>query len=155
MDITQIDRRMIEAEMLEQVYSELCRTMKREEALARISATVERAGRQGGKAFAQKAPHGPCLEHFKTVVNLWRAGGALDIVIDEDNDDTFAFRVTRCGYVDAYRKAGLPDELCRTISCNRDGPFAEAYDPRLTLERPCTIASGAKACEFRFVWNND
>ncbi|GAB7021572.1 L-2-amino-thiazoline-4-carboxylic acid hydrolase [Salidesulfovibrio brasiliensis] len=152
MEIRQIDRRIIEAEMLGRVYEELCRTHDRDAALAVIANTVARAGREAGKAFAAAAPGGPSLAHFKTVVDIWRAGGALDIAVEEDSDTAFSFRVTRCGYVDAYREAGMPEELCRTISCNRDAPFAEAYDPRLTLERPCTIAAGAEACRFRFVW---
>lgn len=153
MEIKQIDRRLIEAEMLGRVYAELKRTMDDKAALSAIADTVARAGREAGRAFAAAAPSGPCLEHFKSVVEIWRAGDALDIAVDEDSDTVFAFRVTRCGYVEAYRQAGMPEELCRTISCNRDAPFAEAYDPRLTLERPSTIATGAEACRFRFVWN--
>jgi hypothetical protein len=153
MNVTQIERRIIEAEMLERVYAELRRTMDDEAALEAVANIAERAGREGGESFAASAPYGPSLAHFKTVVDIWRAGGALDIEVDTDEPDEFSFRVTRCGYVDAYRRLGLPEELCRTISCNRDGPFAEAYDPRLILERPCTIATGAEACRFRFLWN--
>lgn len=152
MNVTQIDRRKIEAELLERIYAELQRSMSEDTALSVIADTVERAGREGGKAFAAKAPGEPSLAHFKTVVDLWRAGGALDIKVDEDTEEVFAFRVTRCAYVESYRKAGMPEALCRTISCNRDAPFAEAYDSRLSLERPTTIATGSDACRFRFVW---
>lgn len=149
-----LERRRIEAAMLAEVYAVLCARFGRETALAVIEDTVRRAAFEAGKAFAAAAPGGPGLDHFATVTALWRRGGALVIENERRGPDAVSFDVTRCRYAESYREMGLPDELARMVSCQRDGAFAAGYSPGLRFSRPETIASGAAKCSFTFTWND-
>jgi len=152
--MTQLERRRIEAEILVQVYETLTDRLGTDQALAVITETTERAARQAGAAFAASAPDGPSLEHFATVIDVWRAGGALDFEDERLERGQWSFAVTRCSYADLYiHDMGLAPDLAFALSCARDAAFAAGYHPRLRLERSPTIAQGSSACLFRFVWD--
>lgn len=155
-DLSQVPmnaRRAIEAELAGRVYAAALPVLGRERALSILDTAIDSAALEAGRAFAAKAPGGtPGLRHFSEVVNLWRAGGALDIADVSLADDAFAFRVTRCGYMEMYAAMGLPRELFATLSCRRDAAFAAGYSPHLVMDRPETISGGVPACLFRFSW---
>lgn len=151
-DVTMLERRKIEAAMLAEVYAVLVERLGREAALAVVEDTVTRAAYAAGQAFAAAAPSGPCLEHFRSVVDLWRRGDALTIEDVRSEAGSLSFAVTRCRYAESYREMGLPEELAVRVSCLRDGAFVAGYSPDLVLSRPTTIAGGATCCPFTFTW---
>lgn len=153
-EVTLLSRRRIEAAMLADVYAVLVESLGRDAALAAIEATVARAAKAAGQAFAQEAPGGPSLGHFATVPAAWQRGGALEIANERREPGRVSFDVVRCRYAESYREMGLPEELAVRVSCLRDAAFAAGYSPCLTLERPATIASGASTCPFTFTWND-
>jgi hypothetical protein len=53
-----------------------------------------------------------------------------------------------------YRAMGL-GHIGHLLSCNRDGTFAEGFEPALTLGRTQTIMQGAKRCTFRYRLRRD
>lgn len=152
--IALLDRRRIEAEMLAQVYETLIVDFDESAALAFIEKTLRRAAFAAGQAFAAKAPDGPCLKHFATVLDLWRGTGALDIQDVRLEDTTLRFDVTRCSYAQLYRDMDLPRPLAQTISCCRDEPFAMGYSRNIAFRRANTIASGGTVCDFLFTWKD-
>ncbi|OIN99681.1 MAG: hypothetical protein AUJ49_10740 [Desulfovibrionaceae bacterium CG1_02_65_16] len=146
-------RRAIEAELAKRIFEAALPSLGEAGALAILNAAIDGAAFEAGRAFAAKAPGGaPSLEHFAGVLDLWRAGGALDIADIKRTDETLGFTVTRCGYMEMYAEMGLPRELFATLSCRRDAAFATGYSPKLSLERPKTISEGAACCLFRFLW---
>jgi hypothetical protein len=148
-----LSHRAIEAKIVAKIYAAAESRLGRDAALAFIGEAISAAAFESGRAFAAKAPHGrPCLTHFTQVVDLWRTGGALDIADIRHDAQTLRFNVTRCGYMDMYRELGVPQELHAVLSCSRDAAFAAGYSPRLTLERPETIARGCARCAFLFRW---
>lgn len=152
-DITQIQRRRIEAEVLAETYRPLSRSMSPEAACAIIAETTAAAARKAGRAFARSAPHGPDLAHFSGVVDVWSAGNALDIADPRLEADAFSLDVVRCEYARLYlEEMALPPELAYALSCARDGAFAEGYSPHLELTRSRTIAQGEAVCRFRYRW---
>jgi hypothetical protein len=153
-DISLLARRRIEAAVLADVYAVLVGRLGREAALAVIEETVARAAREAGQAFAASAPEGPSLGHFAAVAGLWRQGGALAMANERQEADRLTFDVVRCRYAEAYREMGLPDELATRLSCLRDHAFVAGYSPKLHLDRPATIASGATHCPFTFTWED-
>lgn len=153
--VTLLSRREIEAAMLAEVYAVLIRRLGSSQALAIIEETVTRAAFAAGQAFAAAAPNGPSLAHFRCVVDLWRRGDALSIEDVRDEPGRLSFTVTRCRYAERYRAMGLPEELASRVSCLRDGAFVAGYSPKLRLNRPATIASGAANCPFTFTWEED
>ncbi len=150
--ITQLDRRVLEAQVLRRVYDEAVRLHGPDEALELVRAVQERSAFEAGRDFAAAAPEKPCLDHFLTVLDLWRAGGAIAVADFKRDANSASFRVRRCLYVESYRALGMPEALLPLLSCARDEPFARGYSDRLRMERPETIAAGNPACLFRFVW---
>jgi len=151
--LPQLQRRRIEAEILAEAYAELCMDMPAHKALGIIERTCARAARGAGQSFAASAPEGPSLRHFSGVVDIWRTGGALDIVHERLDGAAFSLTVTRCGYAALYLDdMDLAPELAFALSCIRDAAFAEGYSPKLRLVRSPTIIQGAPACEFRYEW---
>jgi len=151
---TNLERRTIEANIMSTAFDVLCSRMKRAEALEIISEATRRAAWDAGAGFARQAAQGPCLAHFATILDFWQAGDALRVGGVKLSGDVLSFSVTRCRYVERYREMGLDDDLIYALSCARDFAFAQAYSPRLTLERPRIIAQGAPACEFTFTWRD-
>lgn len=146
------EARRIEAQTLAKVYEVLVRRHGQDEALAAIRETLRQAGLQAGRDFAAKAPGEPSLDHFATVIEVWNSTGFLTIENMRRDGNALSFDVVRCGYAEMYRELALPEELARRLSCDRDGPFAEGYSPRLALDRATTIAQGGERCPFRFRW---
>jgi len=152
--VTLLARRRIEAAMLAEVYAVLVERFGEGQALSVIEDTVTRAASAAGRAFAVSAPDGPCLDHFRSVVELWRRGDALTIGNVRQEPASLSFDVTCCRYAESYREMGLPETLATRISCLRDGAFVAGYSPKLRLARPATIAGGAGCCPFTFTWED-
>ena len=123
-------------------------------ALDILREAVENDARDAGAAFARLAPAGPSLEHFATVLDRWREGGALSIADVALKKDSLAFTVTDCAYARAYMDMGLDPGLGFTLSCARDEPFARGYSPKLSMRRTQTIMQGAPSCLFTFAWTD-
>ena len=147
--LSMLEKRKIEAEILKEVYETLRASHGEEVARKTVAESVRRSAIAQARAFAAAAPGGTSLKAFQDVMPLWTKGGALEIEVKEQSDETFAFNVTRCRYAETYKAMGL-GEIGHLLSCNRDGAFCEGYDPRLKLERTQTIMQGASHCDFRY-----
>jgi hypothetical protein len=58
--------------------------------------------------------------------------------------------VTKCGYAEMYRRLGLED-LGKLMSCSRDFPRQDGFNPAIRLKRKTTIMEGGERCDFRYV----
>lgn len=146
-------RRRAEAEVLRHVYDVVAEKFGDEVAATVVARAVENAAVQAGREFAREAPDGPCLEHFATVVEIWRRQDSLVVEELTRSETELVFRVTRCRYAELYRELQLPEPLVYTLSCRRDASFAAGYSPALTLERSPTLAEGSPGCRFLFRWH--
>lgn len=152
MDIPLIQRRRLEAETLAAVYNEMLRLQGERAALDLITRTVSAMGFNAGRAYAAQAPNGPSMEHFRTMLDVWQRGGALDIRNIRGGGRLLAFEVHGCAYVDLYRSMDLPPPLVPVLSCLRDAPFVRGYSPKLEFSRCKTIGEGGDYCDFQFQW---
>lgn len=150
--VSQIERRGIEAELLERVRRVFEPELGPQRTLDLLRHVSDISAREAGAAFAAQAPGGPSLAHFATILERWAQGNALDIRNVRLGENELTFEVTRCAYAETYRKMGLSPEMADVASCCRDFAFAEGYSPRLVLTRPTTIAQGGSACPFAFSW---
>jgi hypothetical protein len=150
-----IERRMIEAEAYARVFDAVARVHGEPAATAIVVEAVEAAAFQAGRAFAATAAGGPSLAHFMTVLDVWRASGALDVGPVQSSEREFSFTVSRCDYVARYRAMNMPTPLVGLLSCRRDAAFARGYSPLLRMERPESIGEGCKRCQFRFIWTEE
>ena len=145
--------RTAQAGLVARIREALEREIGPERALAVLTEAVEEDARAAGDAFAAQAPAAPCLEHFATVLERWRAGGALTIEDVSLDGKTLSFAVTDCAYARSYADTGLDPDLGYALSCARDEPFARGYSPRLSMRRTQTIMQGSPRCLFTFTWN--
>ena len=147
--LSMLEKRKIEAEILKEVYETLKASHSEEAARKTVAESVRRSAIEQARAFAAAAPGGTSLKAFQDVMPLWTKGGALEIEVKEQTEETFTFNVVRCRYAETYKAMGL-GEIGHLLSCNRDGAFCEGYDPKLKLERTQTIMQGASHCDFKY-----
>lgn len=144
--------RTAQAGLVAHIWKSLCSEIGAERARAIVGNAILADARQAGEAFARLAPQGPSLEHFATVLARWQEGNALEIMEIDLTPPNLSFRVTRCGYAEAYAEMGLDPELGHILSCARDEAFAAGYSPLLVMHRPQTIMASAPCCIFTFTW---
>ncbi|WP_299439845.1 L-2-amino-thiazoline-4-carboxylic acid hydrolase [uncultured Rhodospira sp.] len=153
-DLPNIERRRIQGEVIKPIYEDLVAELGVDRARALLSRAITRSAEAEARRAADAEPDGePSMERFtalfrRTYLDRGIEGGVEATVLSE-GPDHLDFDVTRCRFVEMYRDMGL-GEIADVLSCNRDGAFAQAYDPDITLDRAQTIAQGAPCCTFRY-----
>lgn len=143
-----LDRRRIEAELLAPVARRLAGALGAERATALLSAAIAELAEAQGRALRAELGGGG----VEGVARLWdrlAAGGALELEVEERSAEAFRFRVTRCRYAEAYRAAGLAD-LGLVLSCGRDRPLLDGFDPELELVAAGNLLRGDASCCFTY-----
>ncbi|SDL21896.1 L-2-amino-thiazoline-4-carboxylic acid hydrolase [Maridesulfovibrio ferrireducens] len=151
--VAAISRRKIEAELYGQLYETISNKSGKEKALEIIRENLKTSAFQAGQNFAKTAENEPNLKHFSSIVEVWKTGDAIKVAEMSIEDNLLKIDVIRCNYQQAYYDMGLPDELCKLLSCSRDEPFAKGYSKNLRMVRETTLAEGGKCCPFRFYWD--
>ncbi|GAB0114906.1 L-2-amino-thiazoline-4-carboxylic acid hydrolase [Acidisoma sp. C75] len=149
-----LERRKIEAELVQSIYPVLAAELGEARARALLAQAIRAAAIASGRSFAGKTPGGPSLQAFQELFELWTRGDALRLEVLRADERHFDFNVRRCRYAETYHAMGL-GEIGAILSCNRDGAFCEGYDPRIKLTRTQTIMEGASHCDFRFTISDD
>ena len=150
--MSMIAMRTAQAGLVARIRASLEKEIGPARAIAVLTEAIEDDARRAGEAFARLAPQRPSLEHFATVLERWREGGALHIEDVCLTLNTLSFAVVNCAYARAYAEMGLDAELGYALSCSRDEPFARGYSPQLSMQRTQTIMQGAPKCLFTFTW---
>lgn len=148
-DLSILERRRIEAQILKNVHEVIEARSGQAEADQVIGAAVSQSAIQQGQEFAARLGHAPDLEDFAAILPNWTKGGALEIETLQASAEALEFNVTRCRYAEMYREMGL-GRIGHLLSCNRDGDFCIGYNPEMELTRTQTIMSGASHCDFRY-----
>lgn len=154
-DIPNIERRRAQGQIVKPIYEELAAELGEEKAREIIARAVQRsvsAEARTAREATLKEGENPMVaftENFRRTYEKRGLEAGLDVEITRADETALEFTVKRCRFVEAYREMGL-GHLAETLSCNRDGAFAAAFDPSIELERPQTIAGGAPTCLFRY-----
>jgi hypothetical protein len=67
--------------------------------------------------------------------------------------DTFQINITRCQFVEVFRRLGMP-ELTPAL-CQGDVAFCEKFQPLVRFERLHTLAGGDSFCDHTYYFKND
>ncbi len=148
MDITLLEKRIIEAEALAPVLKTFIREMGVEKVREIMTEISMEASRQYGRDLAHGLGSATIAELAHEIKN-WSAGDSLEEEMLEQTENTFFFNVTRCRFAEAYEKLGIKD-LGVALSCCRDFGFIEGFNPKIKLVRTQTIMEGAPICDFRY-----
>jgi len=155
--LTKLELRRIQAEIVKPIYDELLAELGPERARTLLSRAITASAVAEAKRAAQSAKGGPSLaaftENFDRTYGARGLDAGLEVEVLSKGRDHFDFNVTRCRFVEMYRELGL-GEIADVLSCNRDGAYAEAFDPDIELDRAQTIAKGAPCCTFRYRLRN-
>ncbi|MDR2406069.1 MAG: L-2-amino-thiazoline-4-carboxylic acid hydrolase [Deltaproteobacteria bacterium] len=149
MEITLLEQRRIEAQILKTVYDVLKEDYGEEKAKEALLKTIERSAVEAGRKMAEKENVKPGPRELAAIQPLWQKGGALETRVLKLDDNTFDYEVTRCAYCEMYRELGIED-LGFILSCSRDSGFVKGYAPDLLLIRKSTIMEGGDICHFHY-----
>ena len=148
-EIGVLKRREIEARVLMPMIEAFAKEFGRDRVVALARDVIVQVAQEQGRQVAD-AVGGSSLTHFARALEDWQKGDAYRMDVLEQNDDRYAFNVTRCRYAEMYRSLGIP-ELGALLSCNRDFALVQGFNPDVELTRTQTIMEGASHCDFRFV----
>lgn len=143
-----LTRREIEARIVAPLLERFGEEFGRERVIELAAEVVIDVAKRQGAEFAS-AVGDNSLSTFAGGMSNWTAGGALELEVVEQTNDTYAFNVTRCRYAEMYNALGIP-ELGALFSCNRDGTMIEGFNDNISFERTQTIMGGASHCDFRY-----
>lgn len=153
-NLSMLDKRRIEAEILGHVYEVLKASHGKGAAMQAVGDAVRRSSIEQAQRFAAQGEQPTSLQSFVELSSLWSQDGALTIAVREHTDQRYDFDVVRCRYAEMYQAMGL-GEIGHLLSCQRDGTFCEGYDPKLKFSRTQTIMQGASHCDFHYAYDGD
>jgi len=143
-------RREIEARILGPLIEGLCKRFPEEEVENVFQETIKTIARSQGEELKEKMG-GNSLEHFKKAQEAWKKGGAVEIEVIKDTDKEYAYLVHRCFYAELYESLGLK-KWGVILSCMRDFPLIEGFNPQIKLECKHTIMEGNDFCDFHYFY---
>ena len=107
-------------------------------------------GRRRRLALLKKLPGAYALFRLATPLALWagysRAG--FELRWRERGRHAVAFDVTRCLYVDIFRRYGALELV--PVFCAVDDYWYEQLRPVIGWHRTTTLATGGRCCDFRY-----
>lgn len=141
-----LQQREIEMKVMGPLIRAFAEEFGEEKTYAVVRRMMKKLAGDTGRAAGEECGGG--LDNFKEgLLPMWDAGGALAKNIIEDTGDTLRFDVTRCDYAAIYKELGYAD-LGALVSCERDEPFINGFDPDIKFERTKTIMAGDDVCDF-------
>lgn len=143
-----LQQREIEAKVLAPVLRAFAAEVGEARAREVLAGVVRGLAAQAG-CDAREAVGGNAVADLRPVVERWRAGGALELVVLRDDGEVLEFNVTRCRYAEMYKALGL-DDLGPILSCGRDAAMIDGFNPDIEFRRTQTIMQGATHCDFRY-----
>ncbi len=149
MKITHLKCREIQAPIVSSLVQGFAQEIGYEKAIEITKKVISEDAMMSGKKLAQEYSGNTIAEMSKIVKEVWAKDDTMKIEIIREDDKALFFDVTYCGYADMYEKMGIK-ELGFILSCNRDFPFTEGFNPEIGLRRTKTIMEGAECCNFRY-----
>ena len=150
--ISILQQRRIEANVIKPLIIAFEKELGHEKTKQILADVIKELAYQHGNTLRNTAPNNS-LQTFKTLLEPWLHGNALEIDLLEADENTFNFNVTRCRYAEMYKDLGLTD-LGYVLSCNRDASLIKGFSDKIELTRTQTIMEGASYCNFRYTRND-
>ncbi|MBT3487641.1 MAG: L-2-amino-thiazoline-4-carboxylic acid hydrolase [Desulfobacula sp.] len=147
-ELNLLERRKIEAEMAATIIHGYIKELGYSKAISITMDSIEKLSKNNGHRAAEDMGSNR-LQDLVKIMKSWSSGGLLQEEILEETETTYFFNVTRCLYAEAYETMGVK-QFGYCLSCCRDQPFVEGFNPGITFKRTQTIMEGAAFCDFRF-----
>jgi predicted hydrocarbon binding protein len=147
--IPHLKRREIQAPLVSSLIKGFAREIGYDRAMKVVQQVINEDAILSGKRLAEQYAGNSMAELSKIVKQVWAEDDAMRIEIIRENDSELFFDVIYCGYVEIYENLGIREQGF-VLSCSRDFPFVEGFNPNIELRRTKTIMEGADYCDFRF-----
>jgi hypothetical protein len=148
-EISHLQMRAIQAPIAACLIKEFAKTVGFEKALEVATVAIQSDALTAGKRMAEKLGCNTLKDLARLVREVWSKDDAMTVNFLEETDRNLNFNVTRCGYAELYQKMGIL-EFGYCLSCSRDEPFIQGFNPRIRLLRTQTIMQRAPFCDFRY-----
>lgn len=145
-DVPMILRREIEARIVAPFLKAFAEELGWEKTKEITSKVISQDAGNSGKGLAQAAG-GNSLTNLGLVVNRFGSDGVLETEVTENSPECIRMNVTKCDYVDMYKRLGL-EEMGEMLSCERDTYLFKGFNPDIEFTRTSTIMSGGRVCNF-------
>ncbi len=149
MKISHIKRREIQAPIVSAIVNGFIKELGKERTLEILSKIIEEDAIDSGRNLAIEFKGNGISELSQLIRDIWCNEGAMLIDVLKETENEFHFNVTKCRYAEVYKKLNV-QELGKCLSCDRDFPFNEGFNPEIKLERTQTIMEDADYCDFRY-----
>ena len=123
--------------------------MGEDEARAVAEDVIREDAIRSGRSLAEAYSDNSLETLLRIGREVWAADGTMETASVELTRERLDFDVTECGYARMYERMGLREHGC-LLSCSRDFPFMEGFNPNIELRRTQTIMEGANHCDFRY-----
>lgn len=141
--------REIQAPLVSALIEGFAREVGEERALGVALEVIGRDAAESGRSLA-KAYGGNSLGTLLEVIQeVWAGDGTMELSNVQLTGEALEFHVTSCRYADLYKRLGI-EKLGCVMSCSRDFPFMDGFNPEIELVRSQTIMEGAATCDFRY-----
>lgn len=142
-----IELREIEALIAVPLIKGYIKELGRERAIYVATKAIQEKSWEAGRQAAEELGSNT-MSDLVRIMSSWTEGGALKEEILEQTDKTYFFNVTYCRYAEKYDEIGIK-EFGYCLSCCRDKPFIEGFNPNIKFKRTQTIMEDSPYCDFR------
>lgn len=142
-----IEIREIEAGIVVPLIKGYIMELGRERAIVLATQAIQEKSREAGRQMAEEMGSNT-LSDLARIMSSWTEDGSLKEEIIERTDKTYFFNVTYCRFAEKYDEMGIK-EFGYCLSCSRDKPFIEGFNPNIKFQRTQTIMEDAPCCDFR------
>jgi len=150
LEMSTLKRREIQSPIIACLIREFISEIGQDQAMEIASAAIQRDAIKVGKIMAEKYGGNSMKELVRFIREGWAEENALEFTVLEETNQKLSFDVTRCRYAELYDRLGIK-EFGYCLSCNRDAPLINSFNPRMKLSRTQTIMQGATKCDFRII----
>lgn len=148
-EISHIKKREIQAPIVSAIIHGFMDEFGKEKTLEVLSNSIRNDAIKSGRALAERFNGNSMFDLATMIREVWCEDGAMELKVLKETEEEFHFDVSKCLYAEVYQKLGI-SELGKCLSCDRDFPFNEGFNPEIRLERSKTIMEGNEVCDFRY-----
>jgi len=148
-EASHLKRREIQGPIIVSLIKGFAEEIGHDKAIEVATDVIREDAKISGRKMAEKYGGNTLAELARIVREVWSKDNAMVINVLEETDKNLDFDVTRCGYAESYEKMSIK-EFGVCLSCSRDEPFTEGFNPQIRLKRTQTIMEGASHCDFRY-----
>lgn len=148
-EVTHLEVREIQAPLVSALLKGFIEEIGQDKTFEIASKVIREDAIHSGKTLAEAFSSNSLEVMLRIVQEVWAKDETMKIENVSIDEYSLSFDVTRCRYAELYQKLGIQN-LGHLMSCSRDFPFMDGFNPKIKLKRTKTIMEGHAICDFRY-----